>query len=114
MIDNARVARRVNGRQQAKDIVSLLNLDHQDKIDAFFDELRSLIQPKQVEVERAAQKRRLSELSSFKLRYGIHADVRLDDVPRDYLHWLVGDSETTVDVVREYLEATKHLDADDD
>lgn len=109
-MDQDRLKRRVDGRTQAKAILELLTLDHPDKITAFLDELRSTLQPKEVTAEVQSAKRRLSELASHELKYGIHGGERLDDIPRDYLGWMVDDGQKTIDIIRAYLLATKHLD----
>lgn len=101
--------RRVEGRNQAKAILELVSLDHVDKIEAFLDELRSTLQPAEVLKEVVASQRKLSELSAITLKYGQHAGERLEDIPRDYLEWMIRDGEETFETVRDYLAATQHL-----
>lgn len=110
MLNQERLARRVEGRKQAREILGLVNLDHPDKVDAFLDELRSALQPKEVEADEKTAKKRLRELAAIQLPRGVNQDKTLDEVPREYLHWWIEDGEEWATKIGEFLEATKHLD----
>jgi uncharacterized protein (DUF3820 family) len=109
-LDRERLARRVDGREQAKAIGGLVSLDHPDKVAAFLDELRTMFEPEAVLAEAVDDQRKLSELAAVRLPRGIHAGERLDDVPRDYLDWWIRDGEEWAEKIGGYLAATKHLD----
>lgn len=109
-MDQERLKRRVEGRNQAKAILDLLTLDHPDKIAAFLDELRSTLQPVEVLSEVVADQKRLSDIAAVRLPRGRYEGERLDDVPRDYLDWWIRDGEEWAERIGAYLAATRHLD----
>jgi uncharacterized protein (DUF3820 family) len=112
-MDTERLQRRVDGRTQAKAIFDLLTLDHPDKIAAFFDELDSRFRPK-TEVAKQIERRKIRELSVITIDFGAHSGKQMDEIPREYLSWLLESSEQTCSDIREYLEATAERGSPDD
>lgn len=111
---NQRIQNRGAGRQQAKTILGVVDLPTPDHIDAFIDELESTLRPQRKAEELEKAQRKLSELLKWQMPFGIHNGKTLDEIPRDYLHWLSSSSEETKGIVDEYLEVTKCEDDSDD
>ena len=117
-MDKDRLTRRVEGRNHAKTVLELVqcDLDHPDKIETFLGELEAILRPKPVvnelEVKRVRE-RTIQRLSAIQLTFGIHAGEQLDEIPRDYLEWLLESSEQVCNDIRDYLEATEIQNEDD-
>lgn len=109
-----RIQKRGAGRKAAKEILELVDLQDPESIDAFLDELKEKLQPKQVEQEQVDAEKKLSELAFYQLTFGKYENCFLRDVPRDYLHWLVKVSEENMIMVGQYLKATDHMEEPDE
>lgn len=108
-----RLRRRLAGAAQAREVFGLLTLEDGDAINGFVDAVLGQFRPNETEAAKAERSRaRLSELAAVTLPRGIHADKRLDDVPREYLHWWIRDGEEWAEKIAAYLAATKHLDGE--
>lgn len=105
-MDTERLKNRVDGRRAAREIRALVESDNPDFADAFLEEMRLLLKPDAVKQETTDRQRKLSELKFHVLNFGVHAGQCLDDMPRDYLEWLLGVSEETVGIISQYLQLT--------
>ena len=102
-----RIKQRADGRKVARELVTAgFTPVGPHGIDAFLDELRTLLQPELVKQERIARQRKLSELKSHAMTFGAHQGQCLDDIPRDYLEWLLQSSEDLVGTLSQYLKLT--------
>lgn len=108
-MDSNRLKRRVDGRDQARAIIGLdlLTLDHPDKVDGFIDQLNRTFIPKLIEEKKADRQRTIRELSVVTIDFGVHSGKQLDEIPREYLSWLLESSEKTCENIRDYLELTE-------
>lgn len=102
-----RIRRRVHGREQAREILSLIDLPHSDCVDGFLDELASVLKPKQTEAESVERKRQFAEFANYRLERGEHAGQKLEDIPREYLEWWYDSSIESLETITGYLEATE-------
>ena len=102
-----RLKQRADGRKIARELVAAgFTPSDSHGIDAFLDELRTLLRPEAVKQEQVERRRKLSELKSYAMTFGVHQGECLDDMPRDYLEWLLQSSETLVGTISEYLKLT--------
>jgi uncharacterized protein (DUF3820 family) len=106
-MDTERLQQRVNGRNQAIAVMDLITLESPHAIAAFFEELNDRLRPEKIAVEREQRRRKVSELKAVELNFGKHAGKCLDDIPRDYLHWLASSNEDTLATINEYLRLTE-------
>jgi len=113
-INRERLYQRGYGRKQARDILSLLDLKDPNAVDAFLDELRSVLSPKKVEEESKGKVRKLRELSTTRLDFGQYAGELLENIPRPYLHWLAGEQEQLSKTIHEYLALTAGEDEEEE
>lgn len=111
MMEMTRLQYRVLGRLQARELLELVELTHPEMVASFLDEMKSSLQPEQVKKEKVVRQRKLSELKAHVLGFGVHANECLDDIPRDYLEWLLGETEGTLQIVSQYLQMTAEPDA---
>lgn len=110
ILDQGRLERRKHGREQARAVLGLIDLPHPDCKNAFFDELESVLRPKDSGVQGEKRRASIRELSKHVIEFGAHAGKRLDEIPREYLHWLAKSSEETMQALVSYLDATKDQD----
>lgn len=111
-MDKDRLNRRVEGRNHAKTVLELVqcDLDHPDKIETFLSELEAILRPKPIideKSEKIVRERTIQRLSAIQLKFGSHSGEQLDEIPRDYLEWLLESSEQVCNDIRDYLEATQ-------
>lgn len=115
-MDVDRLKRRVAGRQQAKDVIDILSLPHPDMVDGFLNEIASILKPVTAEdsaKSRIEKQRVYAEFACHRLGFGKYKGVPLENVPRDFLEWLLESSEETVRMVGGYLESTEDCDGND-
>lgn len=106
-MDQDRLRRRVHGREQAKEIIAIVDFSNPDAIAAFIDEITCTLCPKETEAKRMDKQRQFSEFSNYVLTFGEHKGMRLENIPRWYLEWLADSSTETLEMVQGYLEATE-------
>lgn len=109
ILNQERLQRRMHGRAQAEAILSLVDLPHEQCIDAFLDELQRRLLPSVVAVEAEQKQRTIRELSMTLMHFGKHAGKtfgEVESVDREYLEWLCGSSRELVENLGAYLELT--------
>lgn len=114
-MDTDRLKSRVRGRECAKSILDLIDVDikqNRQSVLAFLDELKCQLLVEDVQQELKEKSKRLSELAATVLEFGHHKGTCLSEIPRDYLDWLYGSAESTVADVGEYLRLTESMDCE--
>jgi uncharacterized protein (DUF3820 family) len=102
-----RVTARVSGRNEAKALAGLVMLPTETHVEAFFEELYRILWPAKLEQQRTESLATLRDILKYPLEFGLHRGKTLDEVPRDYLHWLSENMETTKTRIDQYLAITK-------
>lgn len=110
LLDPEKLKQKVLGRKQADDIFELIDLKTPEAKQAFLKQMGHLLLQEAQSVEKVERQRKLHELSAVVVEFGQYRGSRLDSIPRDYLHWYVGESESFVSKVVQYLEMTKDQD----
>lgn len=109
-MDQERLRLRAEGRETARTVLEILGTPsiHRDDpwAEAFVDELRSNLLTKRVKEEGIVRQRTLSALKEYVIQFGSHNGKCLDDIPRDYLEWLLSATEETREMVSQYLRLT--------
>lgn len=112
ILNPERLQRRMHGRAQAEAILSLVDLPHEQCIDAFLDELQRRLKPPSV-ADKARKEGTIRELAATAIEFGKHAGKtfgEVESVDREYLEWLCGSSRELVDNLGTYLELTGEVD----
>lgn len=105
-----RLKLRAAGRGQARSLRKSMSITDPEAIAAFLDEMNDLLKPLLPTVESCLDIPTIRQLSAIELPRGIHVGKRLDEAPRDYLHWWVTESDAITNDIARYLDLTKDQD----
>ena len=107
LVEDDRIKARIAGRQQAFEIVQLLEWKDgtgADFAETFLEELRSKLPQRAKSQEPEKPPEPIARLGATKMNFGAHFGKSFDEVPLDYLSWLCGSSEDLLKSLRAYLK----------
>lgn len=113
-VDTEKVKQRVHGRNTAKSVLGLVDLDSIESKKAFIQELREQLLPEVVKQEKSERSLKAAEVLTTRMPFGIHAGETLENVPEDYLRWYLQETEEFTPKVAKCLELLKEDQEEDE